>query len=364
MARRRGLTVFGLSFLDAMTCGLGAVVLLFMVINANVGVRTAQLTEDLQGEVDRIEEEVLDGYKDLVELRNSLREIEEDLAAARGLSRRIIQNMEEIQVELATYENDTLSRREHINRLKADLKSLEEEAKRLAAATPSEEMPGERTRPHVGDGDRQYLTGLKVGGRRIFILVDTSASMLGKTLVNVIRRRNLPDREKVRAAKWRQAVATVDWLTTQIPRDSQFQIYTFSESAGPAVPGTEGKWLDGKDRQTLDKAVARLRGTVPEGGTSLYHAFAAAMKMKPAPDNLILLTDGLPTRGRSAPNRRTVSGKQRAKLFREAVGVLEGGLPINVILFPMEGDPMAPSSYWRLALATRGSYLSPSKDWP
>jgi Mg-chelatase subunit ChlD len=358
------MTVFSLSFLDAMTCGLGAVVLLFMVINANMGVRTDQVTADLQSEVDRIEDEVLDGYKDLVELRNSLREIEEEIRQAAGLSRRIIENMEEIQVELATYENDTLSRREHINRLKADLKSLEEEAKRLAAATPSEETPGSRTRAHLGDGDRQYLTGLKVGGERIFILVDTSASMLGETLVNVIRRRNLPDKEKARAAKWRQAVATVDWLTTQIPRSSKFQIYTFSESAGTAIPGTEGKWLDGKDKESLDKAVGRLKGTVPEGGTSLYHAFQAAMKMSPRPDNLILLTDGLPTRGKSKPGGRMVTGKQRAKLFRDAVGVLEGGLPINVILFPMEGDPMAPSAYWRLALATRGSYLNPSKDWP
>ena len=47
-------------------------------------------------------------------------------------------------------------------------------------------------------------------------MVDSSASMLGSTIVNIIRRRNLPDKDKVRAAKWRQALATVDWLTTQM----------------------------------------------------------------------------------------------------------------------------------------------------
>ncbi len=101
-------------------------------------------------------------------------------------------------------------------------RSLEEDARRLSASLPSEETPGDRIRVHVGDGDRQYLTGLKVGGSRILFLVDASASMLGSTIVNVIRRRNLPERDKVRAAKWQQALATVDWLTTQIPRDSQF----------------------------------------------------------------------------------------------------------------------------------------------
>ncbi len=47
MARRR-VNVFSLAFLDAMTCGLGAVILLYMVINAGVGLRTDQLADDLE----------------------------------------------------------------------------------------------------------------------------------------------------------------------------------------------------------------------------------------------------------------------------------------------------------------------------
>ena len=49
MARRR-IDVFTLSFLDAMTCGFGAVVLLYMVINAAVGLRADRMTGDLRGE--------------------------------------------------------------------------------------------------------------------------------------------------------------------------------------------------------------------------------------------------------------------------------------------------------------------------
>ncbi len=40
------------------------------------------------------------------------------------------------------------------------------------------------------------------------------------------------------------------------------------------------------------------------------------------------------------------------------------GVPVNVILFPMEGDPMAASSYWKLAMRSGGSFLSPPEDWP
>ena len=72
-ARRRSMNVFSLSFLDAMTCGFGAVVLLYMVINAATGLRTDRLTGQLKAEADRLEVEVLEGHRNLVELKNSLR---------------------------------------------------------------------------------------------------------------------------------------------------------------------------------------------------------------------------------------------------------------------------------------------------
>ena len=53
-------------------------------------------------------------------------------------------------------------------------------------------MPGDNVRSFVGDGDRQYLTGLKVGGKRILLLVDASASMLADDIVNAVRRRHFP----------------------------------------------------------------------------------------------------------------------------------------------------------------------------
>jgi len=363
MARRR-LNVFGLSFLDAMTCGLGAVILLYMVINASVQLRSHQLTADLSSEVNRLQDEVLDAHRLLVELRNTLRETIDRQAAAHGLSRRLIEQIENIRVELATSDQTTIARREHINRLKADLKSLEDGARRLAASTPSDETPGDRMRVHIGDGDRQYLTGLKVGGQRIFFLVDASASMLGDTVVNIIRRRNLPDAQKRQADKWRQVLDTVDWLTTQMPVDGRFQIYTFNVTAGPVVEGTAGAWMDGSDRRVLEQAVGNLQRVVPQNGTNLLEGFRAVATMTPPPDNLTLLVDGLPTQGQASSRSGLVTAKQRAKLFNRAVKELPQHIPVNVILFPMEGDPAAASAFWKLSLATHGSFMSLSEDWP
>lgn len=362
--RARDITPVGLSFLDAMTCGLGAVILLFMIINAAVRDHTITVTSDLRAEVDRLESEVLEGHRNLVELRNAVTETDDERALTQGLARRLIEMLKEIDVELATFEDSTLARRKHINELQADLRSLEEDARRLSASLPSEETPGDRVRSHVGDGDRQYLTGLKVGGRRILILVDSSASMLGSTIVNIIRRRNLPDRDKVRAAKWQQALATVDWLTTQIPRDSKFQIFAFNTAPRPVVSDTGGQWLDASDREVLDGAVQRMNEIVPGNGTSLYHALAVASELNPRPDNIILLTDGLPTVGAKPARASTISARQRAKLFNRAIDELPSGIPVNIILFPMEGDPLAASAFWRLAMATHGSFMSIAEDWP
>jgi hypothetical protein len=283
---------------------------------------------------------------------------------AQGLSNRLIDVVHESQEELATFERQTIAQREHINKLQADLRSLEEGAKRLAGGIKSREVPGDKVRSFVGDGDRQYLTGLKVGGKRVLFLVDASASMLADTSVNAVRRRFLPEADRVRAEKWRSAVRAVDWLATQIPRDAQFQVYVFNTGARPVLSGTDGTWLAARDGKSLDQALATLKGTAPEGGTSLEAAFRAAGTLVPPPDNILLLTDGLPTQGATAPRGRTVSGRERLKLFDRAIQTLPRGVPVNILLYPMEGDPMAAPAFWKLAIATRGSFMTPAKDWP
>jgi len=359
----RAVNVFSLSFLDIITCGLGAIILLFVLVNAKSAAQRESITMDLRAEVDRLAQEVLEGKKDLVQARNALEQTEADLIRTQGLSRRVIQILQEQKTEMADRQDDTLASKTHIQKLKADLKSLEEELKRLKAGAKTQDDMGTRLRKFPGHGDRQYLTDLKMGGSRIFILVDASASMLAETVVEIIRRRNLNIEEKLKSAKWQQVVATVNWLTTQLPQTSQFQIYTFNETAAPLLKGSQGTWLDAGNVEQLNQSADNMRTVVPEKGTSLLNAFSALQAIKPAPDNIFLLTDGLPTMGSGKPWRNRVSSQKRLSLFNEAVRNIPRA-PVNIILFPMEGDPLAADALWRLAKNTRGSFFSPSKDWP
>ena len=203
-----------------------------------------------------------------------------------------------------------------------------------------------------------------LGGERVLIMVDGSASMLADTVVNAVRRRNMEDEQKKNSPKWQWTVRTVEWLLAQLPPSSRFQIYIFNTEAFPAVLGSEGEWMDAADSLQLEEAVAGLKEFSPEGGTSLENAFTALSDFSNKPDNLFLLTDGLPTQGKDPPRKYMVSGEQRRRHFISAVGKLPGGIPVNTILFPMEGDPEAAALFWQFAMVTNGAFIAPSRDWP
>jgi hypothetical protein len=361
MARRK-FDVFSMSFLDAICCGFGSVVLIFMLITAQGNSHVKKLTDDRRSEALLVEQQVLDARKNLAELKNSLEVLDKSKVTAQGLSERVLAEIDAAKQELAESENETLARQARLEKLKADIASLEEGARRLEAQS-QKAGGGSAVRGFKGTGDRLYLTGMRVGGQRVLILVDASASMLDDTLVNILRMRNMPDEKKLRSEKWRQAVSIADWISTQIPTTAQFQMYTFNTRAEPLVEGSAGQWLK-LEAPILEKALNRLRKVVPKDGTSLENAFAVARQLNPQPDSLILITDGLPTQGAQPPTKKLVDGDDRLRLFERAVAALPKKLPVSTILLPMEGDPGAPYAFWSLAKATQGAFMAPSRDWP
>lgn len=350
---KRKVTTFSLSFLDIMACGFGAVTLLFLILKHDA---TAVESADplLVAETNLLQEEILLGKDELVKLKNSLKTLEDSYVEAQGLSKRVLKDTEEVRRELSAQPDPE----QEVALLRKQVEELEKETAKL-----EEQGNEDDVRQFVGEGQRQYLTGLKLGGRRIMILVDASASMLSDSIVNVIRRRNMSDSVKRKSKKWQRAVRTTEWLVAQLPKDSQYQIYTFN-TAAKAVKGDQGTWRNTANGAGLDDAIKALSRTVPKGGTSLINAFEALGKFDNAPDNLFLITDGLPTQGRKPPSGSTVSSRERVKLYQQAIATLPRRIPVNVLLFPMEGDPVAAASFWQLALSTNGSFMSPSRDWP
>ena len=188
--------------------------------------------------------------------------------------------------------------------------------------------------------------------------------MLDETVVNIIRRRNMSDEKQRSAPKWQRAIRTVEWLAAQLPLDAEFQIYRFNETVATLATSQSMEWLAMDDGTELNAAVNTLKTQTPSGGTNLEALVLAMRDLSPIPDSVYIITDGLPTRDDKTPRQATVSGRERLDFFRDAANRLPRQIPVNVILFPMEGDPMAGAAWWQLARATGGAFISPSWGWP
>ena len=254
---RRETNIFSLSFLDVMSCGFGAVVLIFLIIN-HASQRNAEVVnQDLLAEIRLLDYQVQTGEKDLVELKEQLESLLNRISDSDKQLNSTKSILATSTEDLADASEISLARIESLEKLKSDVESREEELKRLKALEDAAE--GNRIRSFTGEGDRQYLTGLKVGGKNILVVVDMSASMLDDDIVNVLRRRNMSDERRLRAPKWQRAIRTVEWVSSQMPLDASFQIYGFNEETRALLEPTLGEWIELGEGRELENALSKLK---------------------------------------------------------------------------------------------------------
>ena len=357
LVKRREFSIFTLSFLDIMSCGFGAVVLLFMISKHAATQVVETPTYEYGAEVSALRQQIASTESEISALRTRVAARGGELTAAAAA---LAKAREALAAERAKRPPPTGGALD-IEALRVAVKKLEAD-KRMLLSQPYEKS--RYLRSIVGEGNREYLTGVQLGGKRILILLDTSASMLAEEPKDAIRTRLMDVETKRKSKKWQQALRTVEWIAAHFPQQSSFQIAGFDQQAHFALPGTEGQWLPVRDSARLDAAINAISQRVPEGGNSLERAFMAIEQMNPPPDNVYLITDGLPTLGLEPAQGRNVTGLERNRLFERAMQRVSPNIAINVILLPLMGDPVAPSAYWQLARVTQGAFLAPASDWP
>ncbi|MFV2090002.1 MAG: hypothetical protein ACC642_05055, partial [Pseudomonadales bacterium] len=166
MARRETI-IFSMSFLDVMSCGFGAVILIFLIINHASQKNAEVVNQDLLAEIRMLDYQVQNGERDLVELKEELESLLNRVSDSDQKLNSTKRLLAESTEELADASEISLARIESLKKLKSDVESREEELKRLKALEDAAD--GNRIRTFSGEGDRQYLTGLKVGGKNILI---------------------------------------------------------------------------------------------------------------------------------------------------------------------------------------------------
>jgi hypothetical protein len=157
--QRRGAAEASVSFLDVISCGFGAIVLLLII--APVGDPTAQdeVEQNLQAVVQQLTEKLFDARGETVSLSEDLKSRKEQLS---DIETRVAR----LKAQLASVEKQS--------REMAQSKIVEEEQLRLALQVLTEEM--ERLVPQ----DRvknQLIGGVPVDSEYVIFVIDTSGSM-------------------------------------------------------------------------------------------------------------------------------------------------------------------------------------------
>jgi len=359
--RKRTVNVFTLSFLDVMAGGFGAVILIFLIINHTI-VKTEKSDPELLNEIRLIDYQTEQAKKNRAELMEVVGDLRNRIADAKERIEELLREVETKTDEVDDVEKNAIDLSETLKKLRSEIQTAQMELDLLESR---EDASGKTPIEILGEGDRQYLTGLYVGGNHILIALDMSASMLDKTIVNIVRTRNMSVERQLKSPKWRRAIDTVEWLAANLPLDSNVQIAGFNESVEFLVG--DGDWSPVLETEPVIEAVQLLRETPPEGGTNLERLFRRFSEMDPLPDNIFLITDGLPTMDDSNRSKRklTVSANERHSLFLDIQrSMVPIGVTINVILFPLEGDPWAAGAFWSLCYQTAGTFMTPSEDWP
>jgi hypothetical protein len=162
---RRGVEVFSLSFLDAVCCGFGAIILLFVLNKMGEPIVLERARQDLQGLIARLEEELYVVRGETARFDRALRSREEQLSKETESVARLRGDLTNVQgryrasTQLSEIQ-DTIQ-----GRLVAAQQALTEEMKRLQAERVYRRPP------------EAPVGGIPVDSEYIIFIIDTSGSM-------------------------------------------------------------------------------------------------------------------------------------------------------------------------------------------
>jgi cell division protein FtsB len=337
-----------------MASGLGAIILVLIIVKQDVDKSSPEI-DLLQADLARLEQQHGGLKKSVSDLnQDALDEITE---------------IAKVQAKITSLKTEMSQKSQVISQKQSALSSVKETIKNAPKTKKDDVVQNDVA------GEENYIMGLKVEGRRIVFLIDSSASMTDEKLIDIIRRKNTTDAEKKRGPKWQRTKRIVSWLLARAPRSSQLAVVAYNKSV--KTLGGAG-WFSSRDATAIGRVSSGLDKLVPTGSTNLQRGLQRAKGLNPT--DIYLVTDGLPTDGQSRyaglnpfaacgsllGTSNNISGECRVKLFRQTISESAPGrdTTVNVVLLPIEGDPQAAPQYWAWTAATGGLLISPAMSWP
>jgi len=310
--RRREFETMGLSFLDAICCGFGAVLLLFVIARGAQPQVVEHDAETQRAELRILQEERIELEARMKTLRAELDARHAELSKAERLVARYREELTTVEGRYRAARDTAAVQNRIRDRLALAQQELTEETKRLLAQR--REAPPER-----------FVGGIPVDSEYIIFIIDTSGSM--QTLAWTLMRRKVEETLKV------------------YPRVKGIQVmsdmgqFMFSQYSGQWIPDSPAR------RSAI---VERLRDWRPFSISSPVEGIETAIRIYRNPEHKIsLYVFGDEFTGPSIDdvvrrvdqlNRADASGKRQVR--------------IHGVGFPTQFGPQARSSYTGVRFAT------------
>ena len=249
----REVDIFNMSFLDVVSCGFGAIILLLVIIQISEPRVIEQLAVDLTGLVERLELEIYEIRGETTILNRDLTEKQEQLSVHREKLARLKGDLSLVRGEFHATKNDHETQTIIEKQLAIAQQSLSEEVKRLNALDF-------RRQPDSAIG------GVPVDSEYIMFIIDTSGSM-GQ-------------------GAWSLVLKKVREILEIYPHVKGIQVmndmgdYMYSQYKGRWIPDTPAR------REAIIK---RLAGWFPFSNSSPVEGIEAAIRRFHAKDKKISL---------------------------------------------------------------------------
>lgn len=348
---------FNIAFLDIMACGLGAVVLILVLLRNQGG-----LTDSLNNQTLDISGSL---QKEISLLSDEVSEIQEKIDQSNQNQSEIIDQISPLTLQLADLKDETRSKMQKLRNLQKVTEDINHKTQLLDIR--NEPAPLNATDNKL----EKFLFGFKVTGERIAVLIDSSSSMAAERLIDITLLKVKTDTDRKKAEKWRATVRAVYWILANLPPEANFRLFKFSEG----ISELTSRWTKAADQKTMSDLVVHIDSIDPVGGTNLQVAISKVLSTQP--DSIYIVTDGLPTMSNRSflkqsvsdcpaiIGRSRVSGPCREAMFTDVEALTNGYKgTVSVILLPLEGDPMAAPLFSRWTLRHDGTLFSPARGWP
>jgi hypothetical protein len=247
---RREILDSGLSFLDVISCGFGAVILLLIITKTVEPVVLERTTEDLEALLAKLQEELFD-------IRGETREVNRELTDKR-------RQLEEALNRVAVLERDASRIRSEFDTLRRRADTLETELARYADAKQSLTAEMERLLGPAFAPQNDLAGGIPVDSEYIIFVIDSSPSM--------------------RQRAWRTVAERMEEALDLYPEVKGIQV--MNDNGIYMFPQYRGEWIP--DTPQRRRAVlSTLQGWAGNSNSSPVEGITEAIRTYWSPDRKI-----------------------------------------------------------------------------